>query len=136
MDPTGWQPRWFVLENGILSYYRSQDDVNNGCKGSVKMSVCDVTGGFTKLQSYQLYKCPKVIRLEVHLLISLLSSETVSQFFTAVHATDPSRLDLIIPGEAHFYVRAASPQERQQWLVALGSCKACLTNGRPAQPAG
>ena len=40
----GWQPRWFVLDNGILSYYRSEDDVNNGCKGSIKMSVCDVNG--------------------------------------------------------------------------------------------
>lgn len=40
----GWQPRWFVLNNGVLSYYKSQEDVNNGCKGSVKMSVCDVVG--------------------------------------------------------------------------------------------
>lgn len=90
---SGWQPRWFVLENGILSYYKSQDDVVNGCKGSIKMAVCDVN----------------------------------------VHGTDPSRLDLIIPGEAHFYVKAATPQERQQWLVALGSAKACLTNGKPTQ---
>ena len=43
----------------------------------------------------------------------------------AVHSTDSVRLDLVIPGEAHFYVKAATPHERQQWLVALGSCKAC-----------
>ena len=54
----------------------------------------------------------------------------------SVHGTDPSRLDLIIPGEAHFYVKAATPQERQQWLVALGSAKACLTNGKPTQTPG
>ena len=42
----GWQARWFVLENGILSYYKSQDDVINGCKGSIKMSVCDVNGEY------------------------------------------------------------------------------------------
>ncbi|ESO95897.1 hypothetical protein LOTGIDRAFT_147378, partial [Lottia gigantea] len=40
----GWQPRWFVLDNGILSYYKSQEDVNNGCKGSIKMSACDISG--------------------------------------------------------------------------------------------
>ena len=40
----GWQPRWFILDNGILSYYKSEDDVNNGCKGSIKMTVCDVVG--------------------------------------------------------------------------------------------
>ena len=41
---SGWQPRWFILDNGILSYYKSEDDVNNGCKGSIKMTVCDVVG--------------------------------------------------------------------------------------------
>ncbi|KAI0227081.1 Pleckstrin homology domain-containing family A member 3 [Lamellibrachia satsuma] len=89
---SGWQSRWFILDNGILSYYKSADDVNNGCKGSIKMAVCDVI----------------------------------------VHSADNTRLDLIIPGEAHFYVKAATPHERQQWLVALGSCKACLSEGSTA----
>jgi len=41
-----------------------------------------------------------------------------------VHHSDPLRLDIVIQGEQHIYVRAASPTERQQWLVALGSAKA------------
>lgn len=41
---TGWQTRWFVLENGILSYYKSQEEVIQGCKGSVKVSVCQING--------------------------------------------------------------------------------------------
>ncbi|KAI2525976.1 PLEKHA3 isoform 2 [Pan troglodytes] len=41
---TGWQPRWFVLDNGILSYYDSQDDVCKGSKGSIKMAVCEIKG--------------------------------------------------------------------------------------------
>ncbi|XP_076599559.1 pleckstrin homology domain-containing family A member 3 isoform X4 [Chaetodon auriga] len=81
---TGWQPRWFVLENGVISYYDSEDDVGKGSKGSIKMSVCDIK----------------------------------------VHPTDPTRLELIIPGEQHFYVRAVNAAERQRWLVALGSSKA------------
>ncbi|XP_064597851.1 pleckstrin homology domain-containing family A member 3-like [Liolophura sinensis] len=93
---SGWQPRWFVLDDGILSYYKSQEDVNSGCKGSIKMTVCDVV----------------------------------------VHQTDNTRLDLIIPGEQHFYVKAATPQERQQWLVALGSSKACTANGTPPADTG
>jgi pleckstrin family protein A (phosphoinositide binding specific) protein 8 len=36
-------------------------------------------------------------------------------------------MDLVIPGEQHIYLRAATSQERQQWLVALGSAKACVT---------
>uniref|UniRef100_A0AAQ6A7W8 PH domain-containing protein n=1 Tax=Amphiprion ocellaris TaxID=80972 RepID=A0AAQ6A7W8_AMPOC len=81
---TGWQPRWFVLENGVISYYDSEDDVGKGSKGSIKMSVCDIK----------------------------------------VHLTDPTRLELIIPGEQHFYLRAVNAAERQRWLVALGSSKA------------
>uniref|UniRef100_A0A3P8WQ18 PH domain-containing protein n=1 Tax=Cynoglossus semilaevis TaxID=244447 RepID=A0A3P8WQ18_CYNSE len=41
---TGWQPRWFVLENGVISYYDCEDDVGKGSKGSIKMSVCDIKG--------------------------------------------------------------------------------------------
>lgn len=81
---TGWQPRWFVLQNGVISYYDNEDDVGKGSKGSIKMSVCDIK----------------------------------------VHPTDLTRLELIIPGEQHFYVRAVNAAERQRWLVALGSSKA------------
>ncbi|XP_076330687.1 pleckstrin homology domain-containing family A member 3-like isoform X3 [Tachypleus tridentatus] len=91
----GWQPRWFVLDNGILAYYKSQEEVNQGCKGSVRLSACEI----------------------------------------AVHQTDQKRLDLVIPSEQHFYLRASSPQERQQWLVALGSAKAALSSQQKS-PAG
>lgn len=40
----GWQPRWFVLEGGTLSYYDSQEDAWKGCKGSIKISVCEIQG--------------------------------------------------------------------------------------------
>ena len=55
-------------------------------------------------------------------------------FFAVVHGTDPSRLDLIVPGEQHFYIKASNPQERQEWLVALGSTKA--TMGRSIDESG
>ncbi|XP_049866661.1 pleckstrin homology domain-containing family A member 3-like isoform X2 [Pectinophora gossypiella] len=82
----GWQTRWFVLENGILSYYKSQEEVNQGCKGSVKVAVCQIN----------------------------------------VNTIDSTRMDLVIPGQQHMYLRAPSPQDRQKWLVALGSAKACV----------
>lgn len=40
----GWQPRWFVLDGGTLSYYDSQEDAWKGCKGSIKISVCEIQG--------------------------------------------------------------------------------------------
>ncbi|CAK1582068.1 unnamed protein product [Parnassius mnemosyne] len=92
----GWQTRWFVLENGILSYYKSQEEVIQGCKGSVKVSVCQIN----------------------------------------VNNIDNTRLDLVIPGQQHMYLRAPSPQDRQKWLVALGSAKACVDSKIDALAAG
>uniref|UniRef100_A0A3Q2CWW9 Pleckstrin homology domain-containing family A member 8 n=1 Tax=Cyprinodon variegatus TaxID=28743 RepID=A0A3Q2CWW9_CYPVA len=87
---SGWQPRWFVLDEGTLSYYDSQEDAWKGCKGSIKISVCEIQ----------------------------------------VHSSDSTRVDLIIPGEQYFYLRAINAAERQKWLVALGTAKACLTDNR------
>lgn len=42
----GWQTRWFVLENGVLTYYKSQDEANQGCKGSIKVQACEINGSF------------------------------------------------------------------------------------------
>lgn len=50
--------------------------------------------------------------------------QTLLIFCISVHPSDPTRLELIIPGEQHFYVRAVNAAERQRWLVALGSSKA------------
>ncbi|KAG8300527.1 phosphatidylinositol-4-phosphate binding [Homalodisca vitripennis] len=65
----------------------SQEEVNQGCKGSMKVSALEIM----------------------------------------VNSVDHTRMDLVVPGEKHMYLRAASSQERQQWLIALGSSKACLT---------
>ncbi|XP_018596282.1 pleckstrin homology domain-containing family A member 8 isoform X2 [Scleropages formosus] len=87
---SGWQPRWFVLDGGTLSYYDSQEDAWKGCKGSIKVSVCEIQ----------------------------------------VHPSDFTRVDLTVPGEQYFYLRAINAAERQKWLVALGTAKACLTDNR------
>lgn len=53
-----------------------------------------------------------------------------------VHSVDNTRMDLIIPGEQYFYLKARSVAERQRWLVALGSAKACLTDSRTQKEKG
>ncbi|XP_063778026.1 pleckstrin homology domain-containing family A member 8 isoform X2 [Pseudophryne corroboree] len=83
---SGWQPRWFLLCGGILSYYDSKEDAWKGCKGSIQMAVCEIQ--------------------------------------------DSTRMDLAIPGEQYFYLKAQTAAERQRWLVALGSAKACITDIR------
>lgn len=41
---TGWQPRWFRLTAGELTYYKSEEEVSLGCKGSVKLCACQILG--------------------------------------------------------------------------------------------
>ena len=36
---------------------------------------------------------------------------------------DDLRLDIVLPGERCIYIRAASREERQRWLVALGNSR-------------
>ncbi len=33
----GWQERYFVLEVGLLSYYKSEADTQYGCRGSISL---------------------------------------------------------------------------------------------------
>lgn len=40
----GWQTRWFVLEKDVLTYYKSQDEVKQGCRGSIKVHACEING--------------------------------------------------------------------------------------------
>lgn len=36
---TGWKLRWFVLEDGVLSYYKHQDDAGSACRGAINMKI-------------------------------------------------------------------------------------------------
>jgi len=39
----GWQPRYFTLQSGILSYYQNEEEVNSGAKASIRVSSCEIT---------------------------------------------------------------------------------------------
>ena len=47
-------------------------------------------------------------------------------FFFPVNTTDQLRIDLKVPPENFIYLKASTPAERQKWLVALGTAKACI----------
>ncbi|MCJ1314543.1 hypothetical protein MMC25_008225 [Agyrium rufum] len=36
---TGYKLRWFVLEDGVLSYYKNQDDAGSACRGAINMRI-------------------------------------------------------------------------------------------------
>ncbi|CZT12397.1 related to oxysterol-binding protein [Rhynchosporium graminicola] len=35
----GYQLRWFVLEDGVMSYYKHQDDSGSACRGAINMKI-------------------------------------------------------------------------------------------------
>ena len=44
-------------------------------------------------------------------------------FIFSAPPNDDLRLDIVLPGERCIYIRAASREERQRWLVALGNSR-------------
>ncbi|KAH7316632.1 oxysterol-binding protein [Stachybotrys elegans] len=38
----GYQLRWFVLEDGVLSYYKHQDDSDSACRGAINMRIAQL----------------------------------------------------------------------------------------------
>ena len=48
----GYRSRWFVLENGVLSYYKNQDDTEDACRGSINMRVGNIKFEKADAQSF------------------------------------------------------------------------------------
>lgn len=39
-----WRKRWFVLKNGVLTYYKSQSDINRKPQGQIILDeICKIT---------------------------------------------------------------------------------------------
>ncbi|XP_061733243.1 oxysterol-binding protein 2 [Nerophis ophidion] len=43
----GYQRRWFVLSNGLLSYYRTQAEMAHTCRGTIPMAAAHIELGDT-----------------------------------------------------------------------------------------
>ncbi|WVQ84916.1 hypothetical protein IAT38_007079 [Cryptococcus sp. DSM 104549] len=67
---SGWRTRWFVLENGVLSYYRNREDEHIACRGSIAMAVASLhasSDGFRfELSSKVSSAVPKFIVKSAH----------------------------------------------------------------------
>lgn len=38
----GYQRRWFVLSNGLLSYYRTQAEMGHTCRGTINLATANI----------------------------------------------------------------------------------------------
>lgn len=44
----GWQPRYIVLKDGTLSYYKSESESDFGCRGAISLSKAAIKVRTTK----------------------------------------------------------------------------------------
>ncbi|KAI9062281.1 hypothetical protein FKP32DRAFT_1629749 [Trametes sanguinea] len=77
----GYNTRWFVLHNGVLSYYRHQDDETIASRGSIAMKTAEliVPSGTSGL------------RFEVHSLPSRGHSSSQKWYLKANHPVEATR---------------------------------------------
>ncbi|KAF7419563.1 hypothetical protein PC9H_002154 [Pleurotus ostreatus] len=88
----GYNTRWFVLRDGILSYYRHQDDETIASRGSISMKTATLKISPGDARSK--------LRFEVHSTPSAAS-----------HSATPAQ---------RWYMKASHPVEAARWVQALG----------------
>lgn len=49
----GWQPRYIVLKDGTLSYYKSESESDFGCRGAISLSKAAIKVRSTTIKSKQ-----------------------------------------------------------------------------------
>ena len=51
----GWQKRFIVLKDGTLSYYKSQEEQDFGCRGALSLFKASIKVCNNKLKAYYFY---------------------------------------------------------------------------------
>lgn len=87
----GWQPRYIVLKDGTLSYYKSESESDLGCRGAISLQKATIKS----------------------------------------HEFDECRFDVAV-NNCVWYLRAESPEDKQNWIEVLQSYKADGTNTETA----
>ncbi|XP_026672135.1 oxysterol-binding protein 1 isoform X4 [Ceratina calcarata] len=100
----GYQRRWFVLSNGLLSYYRAEP-----------------TGG-PKISTRRKRKAGRASENPSEM--SHTCRGTISLHGALIHTVDACTFVVSNGGTQTFHIKAATEVERQQWVTALELAKA------------
>ncbi|XP_046980953.1 oxysterol-binding protein 1 isoform X1 [Schistocerca americana] len=99
----GYQRRWFVLSNGLLSYYRAENS------GGSKLSI---------------RRRRRAARTENQAEMSHTCRGTISLHGALIHTEDSCTFVISNGGTQTFHIKAANEVERQRWVTALELAKA------------
>nr|XP_031832165.1 oxysterol-binding protein 1 isoform X1 [Nomia melanderi] len=103
----GYQRRWFVLSNGLLSYYR--------------LFRAEPTGG-PKISTRRKRKAGRASENPAEM--SHTCRGTISLHGALIHTVDACTFVVSNGGTQTFHIKAATEVERQQWVTALELAKA------------
>ncbi|KAK7688362.1 hypothetical protein QCA50_008734 [Cerrena zonata] len=117
----GYNTRWFVLRNGVLSYFRHQEDENVASRGSIAMktAVLKNTPGSGGL------------RFEVHSTPTRGTSGAQKWYIKANHPVEASRWIQALTKSIEWAQREAE-KERMSMESDLSSLKPPSTKGAPS----
>uniref|UniRef100_H2L9X4 Ceramide transfer protein n=1 Tax=Oryzias latipes TaxID=8090 RepID=H2L9X4_ORYLA len=139
----GWQDRWVVLKNNTLSYYKSQDETEYGCRGSLCLSKAVITRrlmlvwsvrpqSFVALRRGRRLKSSgwREMKEPFHTPFAVCPPEplkrlkevtgflVVAEGLKEPHEFDECRLDISV-NDSVWYLRAHDPYHRNQWIDSI-----------------
>ncbi|KAI0886255.1 oxysterol binding protein [Annulohypoxylon maeteangense] len=113
----GYQLRWFVLENGVLSYYKHQDDAEHACRGAISMRIA------------RLYMSP-----EEKTKFEIIGKSSVKYTLKANHEVEAKRWFWALNNAIQWMKDQAKQDERQKAQSAEMLRQARDSLIKPAEP--
>jgi collagen type IV alpha-3-binding protein len=102
----GWQTRFIVLRDGTLSYYKSEQDTNFGCRGAISLFKAAI----------------KVILFTQNWWSLILTLTWFCFNLSQPHEFDECRFDVSV-NDCVWYLRAENLEEKNHWVQTLETCK-------------
>ncbi|PTU22214.1 hypothetical protein P175DRAFT_0509037 [Aspergillus ochraceoroseus IBT 24754] len=115
---SGYKLRWFVLEDGVLSYYKHQDDAGSACRGAINMKIARLN-----------MDSQDKTRFEIH------GKSSVKYHLKANHVVEAKRWFWTLNNAIQFAKDEAKEEERRQSKHAevLRQAKIEQIEGRPSE---
>jgi hypothetical protein len=117
----GYQLRWFVLEDGVLSYYKHQDDAGSACRGAINMRIAKLNMSPDEKTKFE-----------------IIGKSSVKYTLKANHEVEAKRWFWALNNSIQWTKDQAKEEERQRSRSAdlLKQAKADHTHGASISDAG
>ncbi|KAL3472413.1 Oxysterol-binding protein-domain-containing protein [Aspergillus californicus] len=115
---SGYKLRWFVLEDGVLSYYKHQDDAGSACRGAINMKIARLSMDSQDKTRFE-----------------ILGKSSVKYHLKANHVVEAKRWFWTLNNAIQFAKDEAKEEERRQTKHAevLRQAKIDQVEGRPSE---